>query len=554
VRAQSPAANRITNDGFVTDSALDAVNATGFVVRSVPLGGGSFSRALQSASLGDAWLAKRPRSVSAWREHVNAVRDAQQGGEWLAALSPAFAATGRASDRLTRAAAAGVVVTTGQQPGLFGGPAYTWSKAIGALAMADALQAACDVPVAPVFWAASDDADWMEAAVTHVVTSIGLTTLSLDGPPTDGIAMADVALGEMSALLAQLRAASGSIAHADILGLVEAAYVPHATVGGAYVQLLRALLEPLGIAVLDAAHPAVKNAADPFLRHALGQASIVADALAERTATIRASGHAPQVDAIDDLSLVFRTQLGVSGRSRDRVRERVPVKDVARVAREAETGTLGANVLLRPVLERALMPTVTYMAGPGEYAYFAQVSAVASALGVAQPIVSPRWAGEVIDNDAFVRIERLGIAEGLLHDPHSAESELARRSMSENVQDALERLRVATDTQLRAVRDAISDDEGLVSANVIAGLERDIAHRLSRFERRLLAGIKRRESELMRQIAVVRASFRPGGSSPERVINLMPILIRYGPSVFAHMHAEALTHARALVHGASAPA
>ncbi len=45
--------------------------------------------------------------------------------------------------RLERVAAGrGVVVTTGQQPGLFGGPIYTWSKALSALTLADEIEAA----------------------------------------------------------------------------------------------------------------------------------------------------------------------------------------------------------------------------------------------------------------------------------------------------------------------------------------------------------------------------------------------------------------------------
>jgi len=523
------------------------------LVRTVALGGSSLSLALQNGTSNARWLAPRPNDVDGWRARATFVRDGMRGTDWLTALAPALAATGRAAERIGRAAASGIVVTTGQQPGLFGGPTYTWSKAIGALALADTLEANVGMPVAPLFWAASDDADWMEAAVTNIVTARGLETLSLTGPATDGVAMADVPLGDVSAALARLRVASGSVAHASFLEQVEAAYVPHTTVGGAYVHLLRALLEPLGIAVLDAAHPAFRAAADPFLRQALVRAAPVADALAARTRELRDAGFEPQVDPIDDLTLVFRTQLGTSGRARDRVRERVPVKDAARVAREADVGTLGSNVLLRPVLERALLPTVTYMAGPGEFAYFAQVSAVAEALRAAVPVVSPRWACEIIEADALAALDALAIDEALLRDPHAAETELARRSVSDGVQDALERLRIAMDTQLRALRDAIARDDAIVAPEVMSGVERDVQHKLTRFERRVLAGVKRREEALMRRVAQVRGWIRPHGASPERVLNLMPVLARYGPSVLTRMHEAALEHARTLVQGAADP-
>ena len=147
-------------------------------------------------------------------------------------------------------------------------------------------------------------------------------------------------------------------------------------------------------------------------------------------------------------------------------------------------------------------------------------------------------------------LDELAIDEALLHDPHAAESELARRSVAEGVQDALERLRVATDTQLRAVREAIAHDDAVVAPEVVSGLERDVTHKLDRFERRVLSGVKRREEELMRRVAFARAWFRPLGASPERVLNLLPVIARYGPSVFTRMHDAALVHARTLVQGA----
>ncbi|MGH7532164.1 MAG: bacillithiol biosynthesis protein BshC, partial [Gemmatimonadales bacterium] len=47
-----------------------------------------------------------------------------------------------------------LVVTTGQQPGLFTGPAYTIHKALSARAVAARLQARWQRPVVPVFWLA----------------------------------------------------------------------------------------------------------------------------------------------------------------------------------------------------------------------------------------------------------------------------------------------------------------------------------------------------------------------------------------------------------------
>lgn len=522
---------------------------TGLEIRTVSLGGSALSRAVQSGQVGRDWYAPRPASESDWAAHARAVRASFEGTDWLTALAPAFAATGAAAERLTRAAADGVVVTTGQQPGLFGGPTYTWSKAISALAMANELERATGLPVAPVFWAATDDADWMEAAVTHVATARGLLSASLAGPPSEGVAMADVPLGDVREARAVLAAACGSAAHASVLEQVDAAYVPHVTVGAAYVQLLRALLEPLGIAVLDAAHPSVRHCADGLLRQALRAAASVHDAGRARVQEIHAAGFAPQVDVVDGLSLVFHSRLESQGSSVHRVRERVPIATASSVAREAERGSLGANVLLRPVMERAILPTVCYMAGPGEYAYFAQVAPVAQALGAQVPVAATRWACELVETDMLDRQQRLGLDDAALRDPHAAEQQVARAQLDENVADTMERLRVTLETQVRALRESLAGDDAPVAADVVQGLARDLAHRLDRFERRVIAGVKRQESDVLRSVAVLRAALRPNGQSPERVLNLVPLLVRHGPELLSRMTVAATPHARALVTG-----
>ena len=478
---------------------------------------------------------------------VEAVRAQAAGHDWFTPLAPAFSASGAAAERLARAARGGVVVTTGQQPGLFGGPMYTLSKAMSALAMADALEAASGCPVAPVFWAATDDADWMEAAVTHVATSDGLTRIALNGPATDGVAMADVPLGAMDMAHAQLRAASGSAAHAQLLEMVCAAYQPDATIGDAYVRVLRALLEPLGIAVLDASHASLKAATHPVLVQALENAEAVDRALRTRTEAIRDAGFAPQVELVDGLSLVFASERAAVGAAR--VRTRVPIADAGEVASRAAVGTLGANVLLRPVVERAILPTVAYHAGPGELSYFAQVAPIADVLGRTVPLAVPRWSGEVREARAEQLATELDLDDDVLRDPHAAETRVARARVDADVQDAFERLQVAMEAQVRALRSAVAQSAMDVPASVVDGLATSLSDRLSRFDRRLSASVKRHDEQLMRDVAAVRAALRPEGTSPERKLNLIPTLARFGPSVLDAMRAAARVYVDRLVEG-----
>ena len=513
-------------------------------VRTEPLGGSALARAALAREVPHGWYPPGPLDAPEWHLHADAVRRQFTAGAWYELLRPAFEAHGAAAARLERSAGGtGVVVTTGQQPGLFGGPLYTLTKAVSARALADALEASTGLPVAPVFWAATDDADYEEARHTAVALDGAVRTLRLDGTPAEGTPMSAMRLGaETPALLERLVAASGSAAYTEALDAARESHRPGVTVGDAYVRLLRVLLEPLGIAVLDASHPAVREAGFNVLRRALLQAPAIEQALGERTTAMTAAGHAPQVSDVAGRSLVFR--YGADGR-----KARLTIGEARAAVTTSPRGSLGPNVLLRPVVERSILPTVAYVAGPGEYAYFAQVSAVATALGVPQPLAVPRWSATIIEPHVRRALDRIGMQVDDLRDPHRADAQLARAAMPPAIDAALGQLRMSVERATEALRAAGNGTGALVPDPVVDGAARALSHRLDRLERRYVAALKRRDDETSRALAVARCALFPGGVRQERVLNPLPLIARHGPALLESMLEAARAHAQALVNG-----
>ena len=509
-----------------------------------PLGGSSLAE-LAGRADGEAFYPKRPHTVQAWRAHIEDVRR-RMPGDWLSAIAPAIDAKGAAASRLERVArSGGVLVTTGQQPGLFGGPIYTWSKAISALTLADVLEDATGVSTAPVFWAATDDADYAEASITWLATRSGLRELRLPPPARDGVSMADQPLGDISGLIDALTVGSGSAAYDAPLTAVREAYARSTTVGEAYVRLMRTMLEPLGIAVLDASHPSVRRAAQPLLALALREARQLDAALVEREAAIRGAGHEPQVSHVPELSLVFEYTNGV--------RQRVPVSRALEVGRVRDAA-LGPNVLLRPIVERSILPTVAYAAGPGELAYFAQAGALAPILGEPTPLALPRWSGLIVEPYVDRILERYGVSLDEVRDRDAVVRRLVAQRIPGTVTQALADMGEMAHRTVDALRAALAGEPALVDRRVVDGAEGQLMHRIDRLERRVLAAAKRREAEIVEHVEAAHAALFPLGKTQERVVNLLPMLAREGPGLIDAMRRAARGHAASLVEAPGATA
>jgi bacillithiol biosynthesis cysteine-adding enzyme BshC len=453
--------------------------------------------------------------------------------------------TGRAAERVTRVVdEGGVVVSTGQQPGLFGGPIYTLSKALSARALADTIQHLTGIPAAPIFWAATDDADFDEASWTQIAVQGGLQTLRLTARPPAGTPMAAAPLGDISPLFRQLEDACGSLIDPTPLDAARAAYTPGETIGGAYLRLLRMLLTPLGISVLDASHPAVRTAGRHILHRALENAPDIERKLELRSEALRAAGYSPQVEQVRGLSLVFSDVGGT--------KQRIAVREASDARARVPVEHLSPNVLLRPLIERAIMPSAAYVAGPGEIAYFAQVSAVADSVDVPVPLVVPRWSTTIIEPRIQRLLDRFGIDRSELARPDAVETRLARAAVPSAIADAVQTLRRDLDADIAALE--VVDGEELIPPASIQGLRRSLLHRLERLDRRYVAAVKRREQELMRDLGTLRAALYPNGVRQERALNVVPLLARYGPPLLADMVTHAESYAARLTGAVSASA
>jgi bacillithiol biosynthesis cysteine-adding enzyme BshC len=495
------------------------------------------------------------------------VRPAERSGPVTAELATAVLPSASRETQLARLVMPdAVVVTTGQQPGLFTGPLYTIHKALSAVALARQLETRWRRPVVPVFWLAGDDADFAEASsASWIGTDGAVATASLPARPADAplTPMYRLPLGEgVAAALDALAAGLPTSEFRDsTLAWLQRHYRPEATVAGSFGGALAELLGPLGLVCLDSTHPAVKRAAAPHLLRALAEAQALdedLDRFAEaQGTTARTSG----ITVGDGAALVMlEASLGRDRLVRDgeafvtrRSRERFTLADLRAIA-EADPTRLSPNVLLRPAIESALVPTVAYLGGPGELRYLGLTPPVYQRLGIVRQQPLPRWSGVIVEPKVDRVLDKFGLElTDLFSPPGVVEAKVVRSRLPTEVDAALARLRSALEQEYGVLEQAAVAIDPTLARPAQAARQAAVSGSQD-LEKKLVQHLKRRQETELGQLTRARTAVMPGSKPQERGLTVAPFLARYGPSLLTELADSFEAWYRDALEGASAGA
>lgn len=477
---------------------------------------------------------------------------ARQRVPMVSSLREAFVARDRGASRLGELMAGAACVTTGQQPGLLTGPLFTVYKALTAVALAEHLERSVGQPVVPVFWVAGDDHDFAESNHVHYLTlenDLARAALREREPTAPLTPLYREPLGtDVDSILAGLESQSPSTEfRADVLAWLERHYRANADFATAFAESLAELLGRFGLVVLRPTSEAAKRAMAPHVVRALHRAVEIDHELDRRAAALRDAGKPTPVPVGDHATLVM-----IEG---DLGRDRLVMEGTQFVERRSgaswtmtgleqlaanEPRRLSPNVLLRPVIEAAILPTLAYVAGPGELDYLPQCEPVYAALDVAPQLPFPRWSGRVIEQRVAKVLDKYGIGPDDLSRP-DLESHLVRGDMPESVQDPLKALRTTLGGQYQNLQAAAAAVDPTLKKSVQSARNSALSE-LKNLEKRIVAHLKKQNEIVMQQIGKARNNLFPGGRPQERVFTVAPFLVRYGPEFLDAVLEEARTY------------
>ena len=432
-------------------------------------------------------------------------------------------------------------VTTGQQPGLFTGPLFTIYKALSAIALAQRFTRELGRAVVPVFWVAGDDHDLPEANHLHI-TDMANAVQRLALHDREGAdALTPLYQEPLGALLdgprqAILDATPDTEFKANVVDLLDRHYRPEADYATAFGATLSAILGRLGLVVLRPTSQAAKAAMRPILQRTLEEAESVDQALAVQGEALAANGQPVPVHVGDGAAPLMIE--GALGRDRlvpdgagfvtRRSGERWSLADLTALL-ESDPQRFSPNVLLRPIVEASILPTLAYVAGPGELAYFPQCTPLYEMLDVAPQYPVPRWSGRIVEGKIAKVLTKFDIAiEDLASPEGQLEAKLASGDMPDEAVTAFAQLRAGLQGQYQMIEAAAMSIDPTMRKAVQAARNTSMAAAKD-LEKRLVSHLKSHNETLTNQIGKARNHLFPMGKPQERILNIMPYLIRYGP-------------------------
>jgi bacillithiol synthase len=425
-----------------------------------------------------------------------------------------------------------LAVVTGQQVGLFGGPVFSLYKALSTVKLA-AESRKLGIECIPVFWLATEDHDLEEVNQVKLPGAEGLLEM-LTSAARDG-QDAPVALfhfgGEIGPLTSRAKELLGD---SEISNWISDCYRPEESFGTAFAKLFARIFADFGVVLLDASDPELDTIAAPLYRSVLERAPELNRALLERDQQLQAADYHQQVKITSTTTPLFlirqgsRIPLHLKSEHEFVLGEELILGPEMVKLAESSPSSFSPNVLLRPTLQDYLLPTLAYVGGAAEVAYFAQLGVLYEKLtGRITPIL-PRFSATVIEPKPKTLLEKyeLGFPD-LLQGGEWLREKIGARLLDPRLQSSFEQAQVALERSMVAVRESLEQlDKTLVDSAKNA--EGKMLHQLRTLRSRAARAELRQSEVAERHSRQLSTSLYPDKTLQERELAGAYFLAKYG--------------------------
>lgn len=443
-----------------------------------------------------------------------------------------------------------VAVVTGQQVGLFTGPLYTIYKTLTALKLVEKLSKRFpEYNFVPIFWLEGEDHDYEEVNSINLINAgndVATFEYQLGGnkPEKNLGAVGTLEFNETIDSLFQNieQALVQTEFKPKVLELFKTAYQKGMTFNRAFVHLMNVLLEDSGLVFLDPHDKEIKKLLAPLFKRELAETPKFCQCVIDQSAGIEKNYHA-QIKPKSLNLFLFHNEgrfllepkpdgYGLKGTRQHLTKEQV--QDYVTNSPEL----FSPNVVLRPLCQDWLLPTVAYVAGPSEVAYFGQLKSLYQEVQIPMPIIYPRASITIVEE----KVEKVLNRFSLPLTEFFRDIEIIKEKVASQISDVnLEELFGGTLATLHETLDAMQPAFQSIDPTLLGALEnanKKIISSIEGLKEKTVAAQKRQHEVSLRQIDKTANHVFPLTNFQERELNVLYFLNKYGLEFLRWLYGE----------------
>lgn len=427
-------------------------------------------------------------------------------------------------------------VVTAHQLNIFTGPLYVIYKTISTINICKALkQKYPQHNFIPVFWLGSEDHDLAEI---HHFTIFSKTLTWQEEP---GGATGRFNPASLGTILQEVKSILGESENAKkIHNIFHEAYTGSVTLAQAARKYLHVLFGEEGLVVIDGDDTELKNLCKEIILDEVVNKSSYA--IVSETNTLLAEKYSIQANP-RDINLFY-----LKGNLRERIVYDEGKKiytvlhtDISftheEIISEIKTHPqhFSPNVILRPLFQQKVLPSLAYVGGGGELAYWLQLQKLFAHHHISFPVLMLRNSALIIDKNTSAKIRKLKLS---LQDIFLEEDVLIKKFITENASATInlneqkqELEKIFNTILLQAVQVDSSFE------NTVLAERQNILNSFQKLESKLLKTEKQKSEGAVQKIKGIKSKLFPGGNLQERVDNFMQFYISSGNNFFNALYA-----------------
>lgn len=451
-----------------------------------------------------------------------------------------------------------VVVVTGQQVGLFTGPMYTIYKAITAIKLSEKLANEYpDYSFVPIFWLAGEDHDFEEVSSVSFFNAAGELVKADYKPEHKQEGLNQGAVGEIvfdESIEQLFKFVEDSLLPTEfkpkVLDLFKTAYQKGMTFNKAFVHLMNVLLEDSGLIFLDSNDAEIKRLLLPVFQRELAETPRSCQLVIDQSAILERQYHAQVKPRSINLFLFhekgrYPIEPHPDGYFLKGTRQHFSKSELTKMLNQSPE-LFSPNVVLRPICQDTLLPTVAYVAGPAELAYFGQYGTLYKEFGIPQPIIYPRASATIVEERVEKVLDRFSLdAITLFGNLEFVKQQIAEQISDFKADGFFSSAAHAIDESLNELKTALQS----IDPTLLPAFENTLGKihtHLDVLKEKTIAAQKRQHEVSLRQIDKAASSLFPDSDFQERQLNVLYFLNKYGPEfvrwIFSELQIDKMKH------------